>query len=360
MEIFTTKQLGRILFMLVIVCGLLSCEDEEASVDSVPVVQLTSPVIESFAGKQITISANITDEAGLSTIDLQQEEWMLNKRIQLEGSPKEYELRYKFTLPDDLPIDSEHTIELRVANAGNKITEIAIPVKIIELLQFDRMFLTDVFTAAELTSDLYGVPMLMTSSTNPADAGYIFTTNYYSAAAGTEIKFIPQETSFEPNVFGAKAGVEGGLAKGNDAPAIILPAKGYYEIEVDVRDMSYTATAYVPTEALQPTMYMAGAGFDGQNWDPSVATEMTLNSLNPYEFSVETDVAATTVQWIFIHSRSWNLPYWRFDNASQPRKVIPSINSDMGGTNINIAVPAPTTYKVTFDYHLNHSKAVKQ
>ncbi|HEY8935802.1 MAG TPA: immunoglobulin-like domain-containing protein [Cyclobacteriaceae bacterium] len=462
----TTRGINRMCLLLFLAWIAVSCNDnEKPSVNSSPVVQLTKDVIESFPNTQFIISANISDEAGLQSIKLQNAEWLLDKEIQLSGAPKQYELRYKFTVPSSEQIGSEHTIKIVATNIGAKNTEITVPVnltlditapaltvtkpsdggsyiiksgesefkidisftddkalsalkitcaplgldkditlsgtsgtysadvdfdtpgtyeitfnvidatgnqtsitktiKLIDALQFDKLFLTDVFTQAELTSDLFGVPMLMTSSNVSGETGYVFSTKYYSASAGTPIKFIPQESAFDPFVFGANTDVEGGLEMGTSAPAITLPAKGYYDIKVDLRDMTYSATLYTPSDDLQATMFMAGRGFDGQNWDPSVATAMTKNSSNPYEFTLQTQLyyndngSAGTVQWIFIHSQSWNMPYWRFDSAT-PHKVIPSISSDLGGTNVNIIVPSPTIYTVTFDYHLNYCKVVKQ
>jgi hypothetical protein len=468
MKFSTPRRLTRICALLIMVFAILRCADDDTpSVDSAPVVQLANPIIESFPNTKFTISATVTDAAGLKSVQMKNEKWLLNKTIDLEGNPKEYSLNYKFTVPANEPLNSEHTIVLSAMNIGGKVTELSVPVKLtldvtaptievskpsddgsyiinaeegvaefkialsvaddkglatlkvksaaldldetvslsgtsspyttdidfntpgsyeitfeatdatgnkvtasrkiklIEALQFDKMFLTDVFTVNELTSDLFGVPIKMTGSSVPAETGYVFTTRYYAAAAGTEIKFIPQQTAFDPFVFGANPDVENGLLLGTDAESIVLPAAGYYEIKVDLQKMEYSATAYTPSDPLQSTMYMAGRGYDGQNWDPSVATALTKNPSNPYEFSLETTLyfdnggSAGTVQWIFISSQSWNLPYWRFDSAV-PTKVIPSIGSDGGGTNVNITVPVPTAYKITFDYHLNSIKAVKK
>jgi hypothetical protein len=460
MENFTFKRITWICLVL-IVYGLSGCKDDQKPiVNSSPAISLTKPTIETYPNNQFTIEASITDEAGIKSIHLSNQEWLLNKTIVLEGSNKEYSLKYKFLVPANEVVDSQHSIKVVVTNIGDKTTEVTLPVnltldvtkpsmvvskptdqssyfintqsganefkievalsddkglasltvknaglglddavnlsglsgnyvkeidfntkgsyeivftvsdakgnvttasrtiKLIDALQFDKMYLTDVFTAQELTSDLFGVPQLMTSSTVPAEAGYVFTTKFYSKAAGTEIKFIPQETALAPFVFGQSKDVGNALSLDNLAKAVILPAKSYYEIKIDLRTMQYTLTPYIPTDPLRANMYMAGTGFDGQNWNPAVATPLTLNSSNPYEFIMETNLSAT-VQWIYVHSQSWNLPFWRFDKAI-PTKVIPSIASDAGGTNVNIVLSSSAVYVITFDYHLNYSKAVKK
>jgi hypothetical protein len=53
------------------------------------------------------------------------------------------------------------------------------------------------------------------------------------------------------------------------------------------------------------------------------------------------------------------LPFWRFDKKI-PTKVIPSIASDAGGINVDIVLTSSAVYVITFDYHLNYSKAVKK
>jgi hypothetical protein len=460
MENFTFKRLTWICLILIVYC-LSGCKDDQKPVvNSSPVIDLLQPVIETYPNNQFTIEANITDEAGIKSIQLSNSEWLMNKTIVFEDNKKAYDLKYKFNVPANEVVDSKHFVKIVVTNIGDKVTEITAPVnltldvikptmviskptdqssyfintqsgaaefkievalsddkglasltvksaglglddtvtlsgltgnyvkdidfntkgsyeivftvsdakgnltttsrtiKLIDALQFDKMYLTDVFTAQELTSDLFGVPKLMTPSTVPAETGYVFTTKFYSKAAGTEIKFIPQETALAPFVFGQSKDVGNALSSDNLATAVILPAKSYYEIKIDLRTMQYTLTPYVPTDALRSNMYMAGTGFDGQNWNPAVATPLTVNSANPYEFTLETNLSAT-VQWIYIHSQSWNLPFWRFDKAI-PTKVVPSIAADGGGTNVNIVLSTSAVYVITFDYHLNYSKAVKK
>jgi hypothetical protein len=293
MEKFTFKRLTWIC-LIPIIYGLSGCkEDQKPVVNSSPVIDLLQPVIETYPNNQFTIEANLTDEAGIKSIQLSNPEWLLNKTIVLEESKKEYSLKYKFRVPATEIIDSKHFVKIVVTNIGDKVTEVTLPVnltldvtnpsmviskptdqssyfintqngatefkievavtddkglasltvksaglglddavtlsglqgnyvkeidfntkgsyeivftvsdskgnvttasrtvKLIDALQFDKMYLTDVFTAQQLTSDLFGVPLLMTSSTVPAEVGYVFTTKFYSKAAGT-IRFWPK------------------------------------------------------------------------------------------------------------------------------------------------------------------------
>src|SRR5690349_6190774 len=99
MKVFTIRKLTG-LFLLIVACGVFSCKDDEnIAVNSAPTIQLLKSKIETYPNKTFNISATIVDEAGIKSIHLGNQQWMLNKTITPTESPKEYELQYKFTVP---------------------------------------------------------------------------------------------------------------------------------------------------------------------------------------------------------------------------------------------------------------------
>ena len=66
-----------------------------------------------------------------------------------------------------------------------------------DLVDFEKMYLADVNSAAELTSDVYGVPMLVDHV-----GEFQYRARYYNQKPGTGIRFIPQKTDFVPLCFG--------------------------------------------------------------------------------------------------------------------------------------------------------------
>src|SRR5690606_24853263 len=105
---------------------------------------------------------------------------------------------------------------------------------------FDKLYLADVATDAELVSDLFGVPMLITKT-----APYNFEGKYYAETPGTEIRFIPQTSSFNPHCYGLDPDDPTKLI--NDvarAEPIILEEVGYYRIKLDLQNLNYSVTSY--------------------------------------------------------------------------------------------------------------------
>jgi hypothetical protein len=130
MENFTFKRITWICLVL-IVYGLSGCKDDQKPiVNSSPAISLTKPTIETYPNNQFTIEASITDEAGIKSIHLSNQEWLLNKTIVLEGSNKEYSLKYKFLVPANEVVDSQHSIKVVVTNIGDKTTEVTLPVNL--------------------------------------------------------------------------------------------------------------------------------------------------------------------------------------------------------------------------------------
>lgn len=278
-----------------------------------------------------------------------------------------YEYQYTATLPAEV---GEYHFEFLLADsAGNVVSESRL---VNASFDFEKMYLADVDTEEALTSDLFGVPMVITKT-----APYNFEAQYYSEGPGTEIRFIPQTTSFSPHCYGVDPDNPDKLINDPEtALPIVLEGKGYYRITLDLENLIYEVESYVPDDwyfepqmehpdddAYIETEYVGKLGIVGkgfpeypdQNWATWAAIEFERDPENNYRFYKTLDMEGD-VEFIFQPEHPWGWwpePFWRFDSKENPEKTVLK-----GGDNVALTVPVRTTYKVTFDSHLNRAKVV--
>nr|WP_321452980.1 hypothetical protein [uncultured Carboxylicivirga sp.] len=454
---------------------LASCDDDEKSWTATtdPVLTFASDNIHSQPGRTLTIGGTVTDEVGLKSIEINIDEWFLDKTIEVykgDEVKQEFDLGYKFLVPADSE-DKEFIIKVTVTNLGGRTTtkdlsvfmdgdfenptldvtspadgltvepsseqELTLSAKIEDARQlgyivveeptlafydsisfmgqgltsyeyastvtlpaevaeysftfsvadsaglvvnatrgvsasyvYAKMYLADVATDAELVSDLFGVPMLIkTTGTN------VFQAEYYSAVPNTEVKFIPQTSSFAPHCFGIDPANSEKFIDSQDALPVVLPEVGYYRINFDLNDLSYSVEKFTPdywyyesrTESTDDDyisstwigeLGIVGKGFPeyDQNWGTGNPITFDRDPDNLYVFTKTLDLYGD-VEMIFSPQHPWGWwpePFWRFDNGSNPETT--KLN---GGNNISINVPTRTRYTITFDSYLNRVKAVK-
>ncbi|MFO8000639.1 MAG: hypothetical protein R6U46_05295 [Marinilabilia sp.] len=468
-----------LLLSFILGAALWGCEDDDEkswNVDHDPVLDLKAEEIHSQQGRTIRIEGTVTDEVGIKMINLNIDDWYLDRDIEIsqgDSLVESYDLQYEFEIPEDVP-DEEHEIKITVHNMGDRsisrnvkvhmdgdfdnpsldvhdpvdgltlAPEGEIPVDIKASLSdsrqlgyfvvkeptidfydsvsfmgtgemdyqyentatlpeetgeynfefllvdsagnkvdenrlvkasydFDKLYLADVDTEDELTSDLFGVPMLI-SKTDP----YNFEAKYYAESAGTEVRFIPQTSSFRPHCYGLDPEDPSKLINDpENAEPIVLEEEGYYRISLDLENLTYEMESYVPddpyfeakTEEPDDDSYIeseyvgelgiVGTGFPeypDQDWTTWAAIEFDRDPDNNYRFYKTLDMEGT-VEFIFSPEHPWGWwpePFWRFDRSEEPEKTVRN-----GGDNVSMEVPERTTYKVTFDSHLNRAKAVQ-
>lgn len=122
-------------------------------------------------------------------------------------------------------------------------------ISVSEMPDFPKMYLADVKTAAELNSDVFGVPMLISHT-----GEYEYRARYYNKAAGTEIFFLPQKTDFTPICFGLDPEDSNKLTDDPEVakPIVLNEAGVYYEIDFNVMNSTYSMRTYSVTEATDP------------------------------------------------------------------------------------------------------------
>lgn len=321
---------------------------------------------------KLTVNAAVNDNKNLQSIVVDIPGLNIKDSVLLNGVTN-----YNFSKQYDVPAqEASYMMTMRVYDGMNNMTSTTSTINVSELPDFEKMYLADVSTAAELTSDLYGVPMLIEHT-----GKYQYTAHYYNEKAGTGIRFIPQMTDFNPICFGVDEST--GLLTSNpsEAKEITLDEVGYYEITFNTVSGEYEVNKYTPTTAKmtldgsttvnfndgsgdQPAQIcLAGEGLPGAgNWTTNQndgAFILKQDTKNPYRLYREMDLTAgTEISFTISQTHWWGWwpePYWRFDGSDANEK-----NVKNGGDNMkSVKVLTSGKYLFEFDYALLRSRIIR-
>ena len=186
---------------------------------------------------KLTLNATVTDNKKLQSLVVDIPGLDVYDSILINGT--EYQFNKVYQMP---ATEASYMMSMRLYdNLGNVVSTNSV-INVSELPDFQKMYLADVETAAELTSDLYGVPMLIEHT-----GAYQYKAQYYNQKAGTGVRFVPQTTDFNPICFGIDEST--GLLTSNPSVAkpIVLDKVGYYEITFNTITGDYDVKEYTPT-----------------------------------------------------------------------------------------------------------------
>ena len=345
---------------------------------------------------QYTLNFTVTDDRKLdyATIEIPELTGFETRTVSAEGQSS---LTFKevIVFPN---VSQVYTINLAAYDAvGNSVTTTC-SLTVSEMPDFEKMYLADVATDEELNSDVFGVPMVINHT-----GEYQYKARYYNKAAGTEIFFLPQKTSFTPICFGLdpedsnKLTDDPELAK----PIVLDTPNVYYEIDINVKQSTYSIKTYSVTEATDPINYEYGQLCDmprnegepqfnfyiGWGDSPQNAGEhlFVQDANNPHLFyypaTGETWSLESGEEMNFIISNYhpngwWDQVEWRCDNSTDIEKFgyfskADNVNPNWEGTNRKWADGSsvqdywmkPTitkggNYRFEFDAHLGRGKIV--
>lgn len=298
----------------------------------------------------------------------------INKHDEVTLSGTEYEYSEEYTFPSE---DADYEMSIKVYDSMDNMTEQKSTIIVSDLVDFEKMYLADVNSAAELTSDVYGVPMLVDHV-----GEFQYRARYYNQKPGTGIRFIPQKTDFVPLCFGVDEKTGLLTRKASDAKPIILEKVGYYEINFNIITGEYKVEEYTPTTKKMTLNgsttidFNDGSGAQpaqiclaGKGYLPEGAGEWTTNQNagafilnqdenNPYRLYREMNLkAGDEIEFTISQTHWWGWwpePYWRFDGSDENEA-----NKLNGGDNMKaVRVPATGKYLFEFDYALLRSRII--
>ena len=353
------------LCLLAFIAAISGCKksDSVPSAPNPPKITVSNDVIITGLGADFFMEADLTDDVGLKSFTLRYDDWYLYNTISLadSGNPKSYHVRYKFKMPDTAA-NKIHSITVTATNVGNNATSSQF--KILLNSDFSKMYLIESTEPAKLSSDLFGVPMLIKKTSS-----YNYEATYYSAAPNSKVWFIPSKTTLKPFMYGVDPADASKLTGDfNKAQPLVLPNKGYYKISFNTLNLGYTVAALPappPAGAFAQAAFVGRGFYDypNMNWQNALPDIVLLDkdTDNPYLFTKTVKLGTpagssyNTAQFIINTNNGWT-DFWRFDNGSDPESTVFN-----GGTNTEIPITStPVTYKVTFDSYLNTCKFERQ
>ena len=319
----------------------------------------------------LMVNATVTDSKKLQSIVVDIPGINVYDSVLISGTDYEYAEEYEFP-----KTETEYEMNIRLYDAKNNMASTSTVIKVSDVIDFEKLYLSDVTSAADLTSDVYGVPMLIDHV-----GEFQYTAHYYNQKAGTPIRFIPQKTSFSPICFGVDKSTNT-ISKASTAEPIILDKIGYYEITFNVMTGEYAVNEWTPSTKKmtldgsttvnfgddsgdQPAQIcLAGSGLpDGAgSWTTNQndgAYILKQDTSNPYRLYREMSLTeGTGIKFTISQTHWWGWwpePFWRFDNSGENEANV--LN---GGDNMTeVKVPATGKYLFEFDYALLRSRIIR-
>lgn len=329
------------------------------------------------------LNCSVADNKMLKSIHVVSDALNIDETVET-GNVASFVLTKEYELPAGLI--ASYPMTITVADLRGNESSVSTTINVSEMPDFDKMYLADVEDAASLSSDVFGVPMLIDHT-----GEFEYTAHYYNQKAGTKVRFIPQMTDFEPICFGP--GNEDSSLFANDpssAQGIELNEISYYEIKFNTKSGKYSVKTYTPapvTVKLSGNEYTYPLTLNGTTtWNfgdgsgdqpaqiclagsnlPDGAGSWTTNqnagayilqqdTKNPYLLYREgTYEEGKQIEFTISATHWWGWwpePFWRFDGSENNEK-----NTLNGGDNMKKAtVPATGKYRFEFDYHLLRSR----
>jgi hypothetical protein len=300
-------------------------------------------------------------------------------RVEANGQ-KTLDFSESILLPNEV---ASYEVTITAVDLTGKETVSTSTISVSEMPDFEKMYLSDVATAAELNSDVFGVPMLIDHV-----APYQYRARYYNRAAGTEIFFLPQKTDFTPICFGLDPDDNTKLTDDPDVaqPIVLTETNVYYDITFDVEQSTYAISTYPiadagnnlpraigsdfplsgPNDGTIPFVIGVLGNLPGCNGNPGQILVFEQDTTNPNLFwSDNVELEAGFKLNFIIHNKHdwgwWDYCLWRVDNSDDPEMFL------YGGSGADPkpqdiwgkpTVKTTGTYKFWFDAHLERGKLV--
>lgn len=341
-------------------------------------------------GETPTMDINIemSDDRGLDYIEINIDG--------LDGFPIRHDLEAKtsatYTQSVNFPAEiRQYNYTVAVADTvGNVVTRTA-TINVTDMMDYEKMYISDVATEAELTSDVFGVPMCIDHT-----GEYQYRAIYYNRAAGTEVYFLPT-----PSSFAVRYGIDSNNSERlTNNPAILRPivlneANVYYIINIDILNLTYNIEdTYSVEDAVDPwpasmvygTETMDKWNDGGSTWmtftfgltstNPTEVVSFTQDATNPHLFYSEPMTLASGEQMNFIIHNYHTDQWWNFVRwCSTSETDLDVFGYYTGSTFKNDAYTGPTntqdvwskptvttggTYRFYFDSHLGRAKLIRE
>ena len=329
----------------------------------------------------LDFSFTVNDDRALGSVSVTIPEIDFSTTVTEFENPASYTFSRQIEFPAH---NGEYTINIAAADMWDNVTEATTIVHVSDTPDFARMWLADVRTAAELNSDVMGVPMLITRT-----APFEYEARYYNEKAGTEIFFLPQRNDFAPLCIGldpednTRLVSDPALAK----PLVLDKAQVYYLIKFNTATRTYSIDTYSIADAVDPIPHPFGS-MELDRWKsgeeyiefyfgyttegPGNIMRFEQDPVNPHIFRLPEPLKlkAGRHSGFIIHNYHpdgwWNYCTWRADDEQDPEVcgwygevTNPKWNGDRAEDKwFKPAIPADGEYDLIMDAHLDRMKII--
>lgn len=226
-----------------------------------PVFETCPPMVVDLIaaqGMSYTMKFGMSDNRALASLAIVCDDLGIDETVGLDGTFASFS--YEIPLPDE---EKNYTVAYTLADEAGFTVEGTTEIRVSKSPDFDNMFLTDVFTDAELRKDAFGVPAVMDKK-----APYEFEMIWYNRVAGAEYLFIPDDTTLDPHVYGLSE--DGTALAYGSTRHIVLEKQGYYHIAINTMEGTLSVEEYDPGNVDVPEIYIVGENLEGfGSWDLS-------------------------------------------------------------------------------------------
>jgi hypothetical protein len=291
----------------------------------------------------LPVKFSVEDDKALAWVSVKIPDFNIEEKVTEFADGRTYDFNRSFEVPSQ---PGSYVVEVTACDALEQTTSFIATYVVQDLPDWEKMYLADVETSAELNSDVFGVPMLV-DHVGP----FQYRARYYNKTAGTTICFIPQNTDFTPICF----------AKDKDNPSLLgddpdnvdrielTKAGVYYQIDFNTSTRAYSMTTYSVDDAMSPVKHMHYGQADLNTWadwsnncsdawwqewyfgpitgDPKTPLyKMEQDSKNPNLFVIESWPLTAGSMHFCIHNWHhdgwWNYTTWRVDNPEECNKFM--------------------------------------
>jgi hypothetical protein len=319
-----------------------------------------SDLIIDSTGKTITVKAKINAVNGLDKVEVLYQPWNIAKTITTFSNGNSYDVNEPVLIPASAALQV-HSITVKATDkkGATNFTEVKVG---LQDLNYNKLYMADTEDPTALTTDLFGVPMVMDKT-----GAHTYQVTYYARSSNVKVRFLPGKTSFTPVAIGLDpANNQKLVTDAAKSLPIVLPNKGYYKISANTLLLTYAVESVTATGTAVNQVAIAGRGFTDyptmnyQNTLPNIIL-LDKDATNPFLFTklVKVGIPAgqtyTTTQFILTTNNGWT-NFWRFDNRAAPEKAVFN-----GGTDAEFpATSTPVTYLFIFDSFTQRMQVIKQ
>lgn len=292
----------------------VSCNNDDEIIDNQnPVFSDFPTTISSAAGQEFIFEGALTDDSGILNVNINYDNWFLDKYIEFDNPPKEYKLKYKFLVPSDETPESSHTLKVSVTDVAGNITTYDVVVN----LDYDVIKPTVSFVSP-INGTSYLAGEIVNLDINFSDDKALDSIIVKSQILGYEVKMKLPENTTNYN-----------LSNSIDIPASGIAGAVQFEafgIDKTGNQTKSTSSIIIGEKDEIYNMYAVG-GSMWWEWDETKATQMWKSPNNEDWFVLEfyywTDYGIK-----FIGQLGWEPNNWGTD-PNDPTKII---NSQDSGT----------------------------